>query len=223
MLANESCEALPGMNASGGAAAPLNGASEEFGTNAPRNEQFGDDDTSASTSSNAKAGTFSSSNTSKNPSGSQQSAGGQNSGSNASKSGQDNHGSHEKKGKRDLEDVSREKAKRYVNMNEEDVQHAGTPNSKNDAERSSQRAPKDVGPKEDIELLHGKASLDGTDRSKQSGDSGSKSGSGSASGNGGQNSNDNKGSSSGKGGNRSGHHDEDPMRHNAEKFVNLEE
>lgn len=116
-------------------------------------------------------------------------------------------------------------------MNEEDVQHAGTPNRKNDAERSSQRAPKDVGPKEDIELLHGKASLDGNDRSKQSGGSdstsggsgsGSKNGSGNASGNGGQNVNDNKGSS-GKGGNGSGHHEEDSMRHNAEKFVNLEE
>jgi hypothetical protein len=214
------------MNASGGAAAPLNDASEEFGTNAPRNDQFGNDDTSASTTSNAKAGATSSSNNNKSSTGSQQSAGGKSSSNNASKSGQDNHGSHEKQGKHDLEEVSREKAKRYVNMDEEDVQHAGTPNSKNDAERSSQRAPKDVGPKEDIELLHGKASLDGNDRSKQSGgsgsgsgsksgDSGSKNGSANASGNGGHNVN-------GKGGNGSGHHEEDPMRHNAEKFVNLE-
>jgi hypothetical protein len=223
MLANESYEALPGMNASGGAAAPLNDASEEFGTNAPRSEQFGDDDTSASTTTNAKAGASSSLSASKNASVSQQPASGKTtSSSSTSKSGQDTHSSHEKKGKHDLEDVSREKAKRYVNMNEEDVQHAGTPNSKNDAERSSQRAPKDVGPKEDIELLHGKASLDANDKSRQSCGSGAKSGSGNASGNGRQNSNDDKGSS-GKGGNGSGHHEEDPMRHNAEKFVNLDE
>lgn len=144
------------MNASGGVAAPLNETSEEFGATAPRHEQYPDEETSSSTggasnSSTSKSGTSSSSNNSK-------SAGGVNC-NDEFKSGHS---------KVDLEDVSREKAKRYVNMNEEDVQHAGTPNSKDDKERSSQRAPKDAGPKEDIELLHGKTTLDGNDKSKQS-------------------------------------------------------
>jgi hypothetical protein len=204
------------MNASGGAAAPLNDASEEFGTNAPRNEQFGDDENSTSTSNNTKTGASSSSSTSKAASSSQQSTS-KSSSSGAGKSGRDNE-SHDKN---DLEDISREKAKRYVNMNEEDVEHAGTPNSKDDVERSSQRAPKDAGPKEDIELLHGKTTLEGNDRSKQSGSS--KGGNGSGNGSDGQNSNDKTGKQGGGGSDNGGAHNDDPMRHNAEKFVNLDD
>jgi hypothetical protein len=192
------------MNASGGAAAPLNDASEEYGASAPRNEKFGDKDQTSTSASKT-------------------------SGSSSSKSGSSN----TTKSSNDKKDL----AGRYVNMNEEDVQHAGSENkSSNDAERSSQRAPKDVGAQEDVEQLHGKATLAGNDKAKT--DKSGKQGSGSEhSGKNGEGKQDNdksgkqgggSGSGSGSGsGNKGSEHEgqelESSMRHNAEKFVNLED
>jgi len=215
-------EALPGMNASGGAAAPLNDASEEFGTNAPRNEQFEDEQMSTSASGTSALG-----NTKPGASGSSDANKGSHQSSNNDKSSHDTHGSHKQEEKHDLESVSREKAERYVNLNEEDVQHAGTVNKSNDgAQRSSQRAPKDVGPKEDIEQLHGKATSSGNKKGQEKG-SGNANGSGKS-----EQHEDHKGGkhssgqhqSGGKGDSQLGGNGSlESMRHTAEKFVNLEE
>jgi hypothetical protein len=249
------------MNASGGAAAPINDASEEFGATAPKHERQEDDDNDH----NAQSGTAGSSNRQINQQssnsgsgiskGNQQSSGGgsantksnQQSSSHSSSNHQGNqsssshstgtskttqssssHSSSTTKttqqsstSSHDLEQISRDKAQRYTNLNEEDVQHAGAPDkNKSEAERSRQRAPKDAGPKEDVEQLHGKATLAGNDRSDDKsgagGQQGGKSGSGQQSG------------KSGGGGRGveveyKGHGPEDPMRHNAEKFVNLDD
>jgi hypothetical protein len=180
------------MNASGGAAAPLNDASEEYGASAPRKEKSGDDETSTS-------GTSGSGNSQNN----QQSSGG----------GKSSHSTH---GKNELEEVSHEKAQRYTNLNEQDVQHAGAPDKNNsEAERSKQRAPKDAGPKEDIEQLHGKATLAGNDKADER-----KSGKGEQH----ENKKSGSGQSSGKGGAEHEDHElESSMRHQAEKFVNLDD
>jgi hypothetical protein len=207
------CIALPGMNASGGAAAPLNDASEEYGASAPRNERLSDGTTTDSTSESYKTSTGSSSSFKTHQS-SQQSS------STREKSGHDTHGFHEENGKHDLESISREKAERYVNLNEEDVQHAGTANkSSSGVERSSQRAPKEVGPKEDIEQLHGKASLAGNDKAEERGHGKSRNQGNESKGQAGHGRTD-----SGKGNEDSaGENDLSSMRHQAEKFVNLEE
>ncbi|KAL5116016.1 hypothetical protein ACEQ8H_006134 [Pleosporales sp. CAS-2024a] len=113
----------------------------------------------------------------KSTSGDQQSSSGT---ANSASSTMSGHGSHEQNERHDLEHVSREKAKRYVNLNEEHVDHARTPNSNN----------------EDVELLHGKTALDSSKSGRQS-----------------SNATERLESAHGK----------DPMRHNAEKFVNLEE
>jgi hypothetical protein len=47
----------------------------------------------------------------------------------AAKSGRDNPNYYKKHSNHDLEDVSRGKAKRHVDVDEEDVQHASTPDS----------------------------------------------------------------------------------------------
>jgi hypothetical protein len=211
------------MNASGGAAAPLNDASEEYGATAPKHERVGDDDETSTTGAASRSGNQqSSSGGSGHSKGNQQSSSG---GSGNSQSKQQSSGggksSHSTHNTNNLEQISREKAQRYTNLNEQDVQHAGGPDkSRSEAERSSQRAPKDVGPKEDIEQLHGKATLSGNDKAgdRKSGQQESKSGSGQS----GQY--DSKSGSGGKGGaEHEGHGLEDSMRHNAEKFVNLEE
>lgn len=218
------------MNASGGVAAPLNDASEEFGANAPRNKQFGDDnDASASKSgtsgSNNNSGTSTSSNikTSTTTSGQHKSTSStQQTSSSAQSSSHSTHGFHAEHGNHDLENVSREKAKRFVNLNEEDVQHAGADQKDKDAkERSSQRAPRDVGPKEDIELLHGKAEVgEGDDGGEQRGGGGKSGGDGKGSGKQGS---DSGKDGAGKGGVESSGSGTDPMRHNAAKFVNIQE
>jgi hypothetical protein len=191
----------------GGVEAPITDASEEFEPNAPRNEEFPPEEEDPA----SVRAALKSMNDAK-PSGSSNNKSGSSS-SNSKSAGGVNRNDEFKSGhsKVDLEDVSRDKAKRYVNMNEEDVEHAGTPNSKDDKERSSQRAPRDAGPKEDIELLHGQAELGDNDKSKSSK-------SGSAGGNGSEKSG--KQGHSGKGHPQDG---EDPMRHNAEKFVNLDD
>jgi hypothetical protein len=211
------------MNASGGAAAPLNGASEEYGATAPKHERVGDDDEKSTTGAASRSGNQQSSGGgSEHSQGNQQSSSG-GSGNSQSKQQSSNGGksSHSTHNTNDLEQISREKAQRYTNLNEQDVQHAGGPDkSKSEADRSSQRAPKDVGPKEDIEQLHGKATLSGNDKANdiQSGQQESKSGSGKS----GQH--DSKSGSGGNGGAEHGGHElEDSMRHNAEKFVNLSE
>jgi hypothetical protein len=195
------------MNASGGAAAPLNDASEEYGASAPRNERLSGGATTDGTSGSNKTNTGSSPSSKTHQSNHQSS-------STREKSGHDTHGFHEENERHDLESISREKAQRYVNLNEEDVQHAGTANkSSSSVERSSQRAPKEVGPKEDIEHLHGKTNLAGNDKAEERGHE--KSGKGQA----GHGRKD-----SGKGnGDIAGENDLSSMRHQAEKFVNLEE
>jgi hypothetical protein len=217
--------ALPGMNASGGAAAPLNDASEEFGATAPRNEQFGDDDETSTSnndvlgSSNAAKNSSSSSNNKSSTSNKHQSSTKSSSGAQSS-SGHNTRSSNKEQGKNDLEEVSREKAERYVKLNEEDVDHAGSGNKdSDDAKRSSQRAPRDVGAKDDIEQLHGKASAESTDDKKRGTSGGEQQG--------GEKSRKQVGSGAGNGKEGSeghGHeHKHDPMRHNAAKFVNIEE
>jgi hypothetical protein len=205
------------MNASGGAAAPLNDASEEFGASAPRHERLeDDDDTSAS-------GTSGSGN---NKGNTQSSSGGKASNSTHSKN--------------ELEEVRHEKAEQNTNLNEKDVQHAGDP-----GKQKSERVPKNAAPKEDIEHLHGKATLSGNDKgdgkksekseqhdskkggSGQSGSGQSGSGqSGSGQSGSGQSGSGQSGSgqSGGKGGaEHEGHELESSMRHQAEKFVNLDD
>jgi hypothetical protein len=206
----------------GGVEAPVNpDAAEEFEPNAPRNEEFPpEEEDPATVRAELKAmNEAKSSGSSNNKSDKSDKSG--SSSSNSKSAGGVNRNDEFKSGhsKVDLADVSRGEAKRHGNMNEEDVEHAGTPNSEDDKERSSQRAPRDAGPKEDIEMLHGQAELGDNDKSKQS-----KGGSGSGSGSG----------NSGKGGNgqsgKQGHsgkghpgEEEDPMRHNAEKFVKLDD
>ncbi|KAH7398627.1 hypothetical protein DE146DRAFT_497449 [Phaeosphaeria sp. MPI-PUGE-AT-0046c] len=213
MPQHEDGEALPGMNASGGAAAPLNDASEEYGATAPRNERVGEDQTSTSyggTSANKSTGSTTLSSTTTSKSQQQSNRGGSSSHStDKSRDAQEKH---------DLDSVSREKAERYVNLNEEDVQHAGSANkSSSSAERSSQRAPKDVGPKEDIEQLHGKALSTGNDKGteRSSGKSEQRQGQGQTSGN--------NGHAKKKEGAVEHEGDLESMRHTAEKFVNLED
>jgi hypothetical protein len=166
------------MNASGGAAAPLNDASEEFGATAPKHERLGEDDddeTSASgisKSSNRQSNQQSSSRESGNIKSNQQSSTHSSSTSKTTQSSSSHSSSTTTKttqqsstGSNDLEQIARDKAQRYTNLNEQDVQHAGASyKNVSDAERSSQRTPKDVGPKEDVEQLHGKATLSGKDR-----------------------------------------------------------
>lgn len=103
---------------------------------------------------NTTSGNSSSSNTNKSSTGNQKAS---TTSTNGTKDGHDNHDFHSEHGKHDLENISREKTKRYDNLNEEDVQHAGLDSNKSNdgAERSSQRAPRDVGPKEDVEQMHG--------------------------------------------------------------------
>jgi len=267
MPKHEDGEALPGMNASGGAAAPLNDASEEYGASAPRNERFEGDHTSTSTggtssSHSAKTGTSSSAPTgqgqqqsgtsaksgrdahrdieqhdadglmrekaerfvnldedegqesgSANKSGSSAQRSGQQQSSNNAKSSQTAHYATEKY---DADSVDRQKAERYVSLNEDDVQHAGSAHKSSDgAARSSQRAPREVGPKEDIEQLHGKASLPGNDKGKER-----------SSGKGEHQHGHKSGTDGYAQKNRdSGHQEGDlqSMRHTAEKFVNLED
>ncbi|OAK98510.1 hypothetical protein IQ06DRAFT_350192 [Phaeosphaeriaceae sp. SRC1lsM3a] len=210
MPKHEDGEALPGMNASGGAAAPLNDASEEYGASAPRNERFEGGQTSTSTgggasnSQSSRTGTSSSSATTKSQ---------QQSSTNTKSSHEAQYGSE----KHDLDSVSREKAERFVNLNEEDVQHAGSTNkSSSGAQRSSQRAPKEVGSKEDIEQLHGKASSSGNNKGNER--SSGQSHQHDSHKSGGSESHAKK---SGNGGEHEG--DLESMRHTAEKFVNLEE
>jgi hypothetical protein len=213
------------MNASGGAAAPLNDASEEFGATAPRNEQFGNDETSASnnetsgSSNAAKNSSSSSNNAMSSTSKGQQSQSNTKSSSGAqSSSSRTTRSSNKEQGNNDLDDVSREKAERYVNLNEEDVDHAGSSNKdSDDAKRSSQRAPRDVGAKDDIEQLHGKASTGSTDDKKRGTSGGEQQGA--------EKSRKQEGSGSGNGkeGAEGHEHEHDPMRHNAAKFVNIEE
>jgi len=272
MPKHEHGEALPGMNASGGAAAPLNDASEEYGASAPRNERSEDSRTStrggASNSHSASTGASSSTisksqqqsgmsaksgheahhgteqhdadglirekaerfvnlneddeqqtgsankiGSSTQRSDQQRSSQQQSSQQHSSNNAKSSHEAHYATERHEADSVDRHQAERYVNLNEDDVQHAGSANKSADgAERSSQRAPKEVGPKEDIEQLHGKASLSGNDRGneRRSGKSehGYKSG-----------------NDSGAKKNRdSGHHEGDleSMRHTAEKYVNLE-
>jgi len=218
------------MNASGGAAAPLNDASEEFGATAPRNEQVGDDETSASNndasgSSNAAKGTSgssaedkgasSSSNGRSSTSNNQQASSKSSSG--AQSSSRTTRSSNKEQGKNDLEDVQREKAERFVNLNEEDVANAG---ANDDAKSSSQRAPRDVGSKDDVEQLHGKADAGKSDDKKRASSRGCEQ-------QGAEKSRKQDGNASGKGNDGvEGHkhdHEHDPMRHNAAKFVNIEE
>ncbi|KAF2830267.1 hypothetical protein CC86DRAFT_436437 [Ophiobolus disseminans] len=225
--------ALPGMNASGGVAAPLNDASEEYRVNAPRNEQFGEDDDSTS-----KSGTSGSQASSSQRTSSFQHTSASVTSSSKESSGHNTRGSNKEHEEHDLEDPMRETAKRYVNLDEADVQHAGTSNKSNEsAERSSQRAPRDVGPKEDIEQLHGKASAGkGDTKSEQRGNE--KSGNygtsehgqrgSEKSGQHGSNGNEQRGGErrgeQGSGNAVDENGDEiDPMRHNAAKFVNIGE
>ncbi|KAF1916684.1 hypothetical protein BDU57DRAFT_516929 [Ampelomyces quisqualis] len=220
----EKGEALPGMNASGGAAAPFNDASEEFGTNAPRNEQYGDDETTI-----GKSGNFASSNTRSAASASTGASKGSQQSSSGGNSSHNTHGFHKLQGKHDLESISREKAERYVNLNEEDVQHAGTANEDSDgAHRSSQRAPKEVGLKEDIEQLHSKATSSDHNKGQEKG-SGNASGSGTGPNYGHSDSHKSVKQSSGQqiGGKGDSEIGGDgileSMRTTAKKFVNLEE
>lgn len=206
------------MNASGGAAAPLNVASEEFGINAPRHEQVEDERTSTSAS-----GPSASSNTNSGGSGSSGANKGSHQTSGNAKSSHDTHGSHKQEGKHDLESISREKAERYVNLDEEDVQHAGSANKSSDgAQRSSQRAPKDVGSKEDIKQLHGKAASLGNNNGEAKGISGSGKSEHHKDHKSGKHSSEHQ--SGGKGDSQLGGDSSlESMRHTAEKFVNLEE
>jgi hypothetical protein len=240
------------MNVSGGAAAPLNDASEEFGATAQKHERLGDDDeTSASGTSgsgnrqsNQQSSTSGSGNSKNNQQSSSRGSGNtkssqhsstHSSGTSKTTQSSSSHSSSTTKttqqfstGSNDLEQIARDKAQRYTNLNKQDVQHAGASHKNiSDAERSSQRTPKDVGPKEDVEQLHGKATLSGKDK-----DDGEKSGvrqhGNNSSGSGQQDgkSGGGKGESGGKGGvevEYKGHGFEDPMRHNAEKFVNLDD
>lgn len=273
MPKHEDGEALPGMNASGGAAAPLNDASEQYGASAPRNERFEDSNTStfsggnSNSHSNRTGASSSTTGRAQQQSGSsvkssheahyateqhdadglmrekaerfvnldedegQQTGSTNKSSSGAQRSGQQHssqqyssqqqssniakssHEAHYATEKHDADSVDRHQAERYVNLNEDDVQHAGSTNKSSDgAERSSQRAPKEVGPKEDVEQLHGKASLSGNDRDNER--SSGKSGHGHKSENDG-NARKNR---------DSGHHEGnlESMRHTAEKYVNLE-
>jgi hypothetical protein len=172
----------------GGVAAPVNDASEEYGATAPRHEQFPDDDdqTSASTgSSNTKTTSSSSDKTS----------------GNAKSSG--------------LNNISSEKKERDVKMNEQDVQHASASHKNSTGEeRSKNRAPQDAGPKEDIEQLHGKASLAGNDR-PQDQDSGKQDS--------GKQDSGKQGSGKSGSSEHEGHELESNMRHKAEQFVNLDD
>jgi hypothetical protein len=187
----------------GGVAAPVNDASEEYGATAPRHEQFPNDDdqTSASTgSSNTKTTSSSSDKTS----------------GNAKSSG--------------LNNISSEKKERDVKMNEQDVQHASASHKNSTGEeRSKNRAPQDAGPKEDIEQLHGKASLAGNDRSQdQDGgkqDSGKQDSGKQDSGKQDSGKQDSGKQGSGKSGSseHEGHELESNMRHKAEQFVNLDD
>ncbi|KAF1940694.1 hypothetical protein EJ02DRAFT_379409, partial [Clathrospora elynae] len=43
----EAGDALPGMNASGGVAAPISSSSEEYGANAPKHERLGSDESTS--------------------------------------------------------------------------------------------------------------------------------------------------------------------------------
>ncbi|KAH7090168.1 hypothetical protein FB567DRAFT_617463 [Paraphoma chrysanthemicola] len=251
MPKGEEGDALPGMNASGGVAAPINDASEEFGVNAPKYERLGDDEdlsgekTYGSSSGNDRSGTSGSSQTHQGSSGSSQnyqsgtgssqshqgSSSRQQQSSASSGNSKSNDNSHDNAtaSTNDLEQVEREKAKRFVNLDDEDVQNAGNGNkSSNDTQRSSQRAPRDVGSKEDIEQLHGKTSghdgKQGGHDTKKSGHQGSGQHGGHNHGNGqAEHDNDSRGSGHAKHG-----HDEeisnlDSMRHTAEKFVNLDD
>jgi hypothetical protein len=229
------------MNASGGAAAPLNDASEEFGATAPKHERLGEDDddeTSASgisKSSNRQSNQQSSSRESGNIKSNQQSSTHSSSTSKTTQSSSSHSSSTTTKttqqsstGSNDLEQIARDKAQRYTNLNEQDVQHASASyKNVSDAERSSQRTPKDVGPKEDVEQLHGKATLSGKDRDDEEKSGGRQHGSkNSGSGQQDGKTGGGKGESGGKGGvevEYKGHGLEDPMRHNAEKFVNLDD
>ncbi|KAH7075977.1 hypothetical protein BKA63DRAFT_603280 [Paraphoma chrysanthemicola] len=261
MPKGEEGDALPGMNASGGVAAPINDASEEFGANAPKHERLGDDEdlsgekTYGSSSGNYRSASSGLSQSHQGSSGSSQSHQGssvssqshqgssgssQNHQGNSSRQQQESrssgnskssHTSHDNTASstNDLEQIEREKAKRFVNLDEEDVQHAGNGNkSSNDTQRSTQRAPRDAGPKEDIEQLHGKTS--GHD-GKESGHDTKKSGHHGGDQHGGHDhgsgkaghDNDSRGS-----GHAKHDHDEeisnlDSMRHTAEKFVNLDD
>jgi hypothetical protein len=175
------------MNASGGAAAPLNDASEEFGASAPKHERLGDEDTSSTSGTSGSA----------NSKGNAQSSSGGNS-------------SNSTHGKNELEEVRHEKAERNTNLNEKDVQHAGDP-----AKQKARRVPEDAAPKEDIEHLHGKATLSGSDKGDES-----KSGKGEQQ----ASKKDSSGQSGGKGGDEhEGHELESSMRHQAEKFVKLDD
>ena len=173
------------MNASGGATAPLNDASEQFSVSEPKTSSSNNNDT-GTTSSNSNR--------------SQQ----QTSGSTTQSSS-----SHEQR-----DPSLQDRAARQKQMNEEDLQHAGVSHAVtgdnagvDDVKRSSQRAPKDVGAQDDVEMLHGKTTLEGNDRSEEG-----KSGVGGKEG---------KTSSGGTGVEKS-EFDED-MRHKAAKFVNVEE
>lgn len=219
------------MNASGGAAAPLNDASEEYGATAPKHERQEDNNSSShshSQSSHPQSQSQSSTTRSSGATGGGSSntgrSGQTSSQSTSHKSGQGSHGthgSHANEGEHDLDQVSREKAERYVNLDEEDVDHAASQKREvSGAQRSSQRAPRDVGNKEDIEQIHGKASLEsGNDRS-QDGQKGQQNKGSSAGGQQGQ---------SGSSGSQHGGHEEgssefdQEARHKAEKFVNLDD
>lgn len=222
------------MNASGGAAAPLNDASEEYGATAPRHERKEDNDphsNSQSHSSNSHSSATKSSGATGGGSSNIAHSGQTSSQSTSHKSGHGTHSSHSKEGEHDLDQVSREKAERYVNLNEEDVEHAASQNRDvSEDQRSSQRAPRDVGSKDDVEQIHGKASQgagnDGSEDSqkRQQSKNGSSGGQQSKGGNsGGQQS---KGGSSG--GHQGGHAEggsefDQEARHKAEKFVNLDD
>ncbi|KAF2029095.1 hypothetical protein EK21DRAFT_113315 [Setomelanomma holmii] len=224
MPAQEEGDALPGMNA-GGVAAPVTDASEEFGVNAPKHERLGDDEdlsgekTFASTSSKAKSSGSTSSHNQQGSAGRQQhdsKSSGNSKSSNASQHDTasstlyNDRKAHHDGEDNDFEQVEREKAEQFVDLNEEDVQHASSDNKgANGSERSSQRAPRDVGSKADVEQLHGQAS---------SGPSFGKSG---------QTSGGQHGShDSEKQGAKRDHTEVenlDSMRHTAEKFVKLDE
>jgi hypothetical protein len=204
------------MNASGGSAAPLNNASEQFRVSEPK-----------TSSSNSNNETLS---------------------SNAGQSQQKPSGTEQSSSSSQQRDPRlQDKAARQKKMNEEDLQHAGvsravTGNNAgvDDAKRSSQRAPKDVGAQDDVEMLHGKTTLGDNDKGDQGkgGNDGKKSGeeSGKSSSGGKQSSGQSGKSSSGEkqdseqsGKSSSGGKQvemsefDDEMRHKAAKFVNIEE
>lgn len=204
------------MNASGGAAAPLNSASEEYGASAPRHELHGESD---STTSNFQDGSSSSSGrTADKTSTSQRRHQESSTGAASSQTTQSSSNSHHATNQgNDLEKNMREKAERYVNLDEEGDDHTSFANDKAGlSENNSRHQPN---------ASHRGLSTEGTHHSKNSRSSDKKEHQ-----NAGQYS-----SGSDKHGNHAklkregyqndyeGHDFDQETRHKAEKFVNLED